>query len=219
MDRLARLAILHTCCLLQVSAGVISYMGAFTMPYREEAVSTWLQGCTDAGIITSQHYSLNASLGDAVKIRSWVIDGLPNDTFSIDNAIVMANARRWPLAIDPQKQANKWIKNMEASNRLVVMKQSDGDYMRLLENAIQFGLPVLLENVGEELDPSLEPVLLKQVFKQGHSMCLKLGDTVVEYNPSFRFYITTNLRNPHYLPETAVKVRIPLFLIPTRCTT
>lgn len=38
-----------------------------------------------------------------------------------------------------------------------------GEYMRTLENAIQFGLPVLLENVGEELDPSLEPLLLKQV--------------------------------------------------------
>lgn len=59
---------------------------------------------------------------------------------------------------------------------------------------------------GEELDPSLEPLLLKQVFKQAGVSCIKLGDTVVEYNPSFRFYITTAYRNPHYLPETAVKV-------------
>lgn len=42
---------------------------------------------------------------------------------------------------------------------------------------------------------------------QGHTLCLKLGDSVVEYNDAFRFYITTALRNPHYLPETAVKVR------------
>lgn len=39
--------------------------------------------------------------------------------------------------------------------------------MRTLENAVQFGLPVLLENVGEELDPTLEPLLLKQIFKSG----------------------------------------------------
>ena len=51
---------------------------------------------------------------------------------------------------------------------LQVIKLSEsGDYLRTLENAIQFGLPVLLENVGEELDPSLEPVLLKQLFKSG----------------------------------------------------
>ena len=48
-----------------------------------------------------------------------------------------------------------------------VVKLSDGDYMRTLENSIQFGTPVLIENVGEELDPSLEPLLLKQIFKQG----------------------------------------------------
>lgn len=44
---------------------------------------------------------------------------------------------------------------------------TDADYIRTLENSIQFGNPVLLENVGEELDPSLEPLLLKQTFKQG----------------------------------------------------
>lgn len=45
----------------------------------------------------------------------------------------------------------------------------------------QFGQPVLLENVGEELDPSLEPLLLKQIFKQGGTNCIRLGDSTVEY--------------------------------------
>lgn len=72
-------------------------------------------------------------------------------------------ARRWPLMIDPQSQANKWIKAMEAGADLRVIKLTDGDFMRTLESAVQFGLPVLLENVGEELDPSLEPLLLKEV--------------------------------------------------------
>lgn len=69
--------------------------------------------------------------------------------------------------IDPQGQANKWVKNSEKDNSLSVIKLTDGDYMRTLENCIQFGMPLLLENVGEELDPSLEPLLLKQTFKQG----------------------------------------------------
>lgn len=59
----------------------------------------------------------------------------------------------------------------------------------------------------------LEPVLQKQVFKQSGALCLKLGDSVVEYNPDFRFYITTKLRNPHYLPEIAVKVTLLNFMI------
>ena len=70
--------------------------------------------------------------------------------------------------IDPQGQANKWVKNSEKENKLSVIKLSDSDYMRVMENSIQFGTPVLLENVAEELDPSLEPLLLKQTFKQGN---------------------------------------------------
>lgn len=50
----------------------------------------------------------------------------------------------------------------------------------------QFGLPVLLENVQEELDPSLEPLLLKQLFKQGGLNFIRLGDTTVEFNDQFR---------------------------------
>uniref|UniRef100_A0A671QBQ4 Dynein heavy chain ATP-binding dynein motor region domain-containing protein n=3 Tax=Cyprinidae TaxID=7953 RepID=A0A671QBQ4_9TELE len=85
--------------------------------------------------------------------------------------------------------------------------------MRTLENCIQFGTPLLLENVGEELDPSLEPLLLKQVFKQGGVNCIRLGESVIEYSSDFRFYISTKLRNPHYLPELATKVCLLNFMI------
>lgn len=45
-----------------------------------------------------------------------------------------------------------------------VIKLTDKDFLRSLENAVRFGKPCLLENVGEELDPALEPILLKQVW-------------------------------------------------------
>lgn len=40
-----------------------------------------------------------------------------------------------------------------------------------------------------------------------------MGDSVVEYSENFRLYITTKLRNPHYLPEIAVKVTLLNFMI------
>ena len=63
---------------------------------------------------------------------------------------VLSNARRWPLMIDPQGQANKWVKNMERANNLHVIKLTDSDFVRTLENCIQFGTPVLLENIGRK---------------------------------------------------------------------
>uniref|UniRef100_A0A3Q0SS06 Dynein heavy chain ATP-binding dynein motor region domain-containing protein n=1 Tax=Amphilophus citrinellus TaxID=61819 RepID=A0A3Q0SS06_AMPCI len=74
-------------------------------------------------------------------------------------------------------------------------------------------MPLLLENIGEELDPSLEPLLLKQTFKQGGVDCIRLGESVIEYSNDFRFYITTKLWNPHYLPELATKVSLLNFMI------
>ena len=44
--------------------------------------------------------------------------------------------------IDPQGQANKWIKNMEKANNMAVIKLTDADYVRSLENCITFGNPV-----------------------------------------------------------------------------
>ena len=58
---------------------------------------------------------------------------------------------------------------MERRHQLEVLKLSEPDYMRRLENAIQFGNPVLLEGVGQELDPTLEPLLLKSTFKQARA--------------------------------------------------
>ncbi|XP_014396707.1 PREDICTED: dynein heavy chain 7, axonemal [Myotis brandtii] len=196
-----------------ISSGVVAYLGAFTSNYRQNQVKEWTDLCKDRGIPCSEDYSLMGILGEAVTIRTWNIAGLPSDSFSIDNGIITMNARRWPLMIDPQGQANKWIKNMEKTNSLQLIKLSEPDYVRTLENCIQFGTPVLLENVGEELDPILEPLLLKQTFKQGGSTCIRLGDSTIEYAPDFRFYITTKLRNPHYLPETSVKVTLLNFMI------
>lgn len=52
------------------------------------------------------------------------------------------------------------------------------DYLRVLENAIQFGYPVLLQNVQEYLDPTLNPVLNKSVAQIGQGPDLLCGWTV-----------------------------------------
>ena len=44
-----------------------------------------------------------------------------------------------------QGQANKWVKNMETQNGLRVLNLAMPDLLRQMENAIQFGNPVLLQ--------------------------------------------------------------------------
>jgi dynein heavy chain len=196
-----------------VSSGVISYLGAFTAAFRKDCCEEWTALCEKSSIPCSRDFSLSKVLGEPIKIRAWNIAGLPTDSFSVDNGVIVANSRRWPLMIDPQGQANKWVKNSEKDRQLSVVKLTSGDYIRTLENCIQFGNPVLIENIYEELDPALEPLLLKQTFKNAGMMCIRLGENTIEYSPEFKLYFTTKLRNPHYLPEVATKVTLVNFMI------
>jgi dynein heavy chain len=54
---------------------------------------------------------------------------------------------------------------MEAQAGLRVMSITVSDMVRQLESAVQFGQPVLVVDVLEEIDPVLEPLLAKAYVK------------------------------------------------------
>jgi len=187
-----------------VSAGAVSYSGSFTSVYREDLEQIWRDALEDNQIAFSENVTMSKVLGNDVTIRMWGIAGLPSDKLSVENGIIMFKSRRWPLMIDPQTQANRFVKNLgkKVETGLDVFKQSEANLLRNLELAIQFGKWVLLENINETLDPALEPILLQQKIKQGSGFVIKLGDKTVSYNETFKFFLTTTLPNPHYSPET-----------------
>jgi len=132
---------------------------------------------------------------------------------SLENGIICTEAKRWPLLIDPQSQGNKWIKQKEKENNLMIIKLSNPKFLQIVENAIRIGNPVLLENIDETLDPSLEPVLQKNIQKKGVDYFIRLGDQDIPYSQDFKLLITTKWSNPHYLPEICIKVTIINFTV------
>ncbi|OQR82552.1 dynein heavy chain [Achlya hypogyna] len=194
-----------------LAAASISYYGAFTGSFRQQMVDTWLAECDDRQIPSSgAKYSLAATLGSPVEVREWQLNGLPTDMNSTDNAILATRGERWPLMIDPQGQANKWVKKTFAPE---ATKMTNANLLRALEGCIRNGRSLLIEDVEETLEPSLEPILQKAVFKQGGRLLLHLGDSDVDYDPSFRLWLTTKGANPHYLPEVYIKVTIINFTV------
>jgi len=179
--------------------------------YRQETIHGWVKLMQTHQVPASSDFGLRAVIGDEVQIRQWVISKLPNDQVSIENALILQWSRRWPLMIDPQLQANNWVRKMNAE-QLKVVRLSQPNYARELEISISLGKPVLLENVGEALDPLLEPLLQKAVFKAGNVNMIRLGETTIEYSEDFRFFLTTKLPNPHYSPEVCVQVTLLNFM-------
>eukprot|EP00003_Mantamonas_plastica_P009854 TRINITY_DN1922_c0_g1_i3.p1 TRINITY_DN1922_c0_g1~~TRINITY_DN1922_c0_g1_i3.p1 ORF type:complete len:2408 (+),score=832.24 TRINITY_DN1922_c0_g1_i3:887-8110(+) len=196
-----------------MAAGVISYLGPFTQQFRDRCMQLWMDKLHEQGIPCSESFSLSSVLGDHVEVRQWQLAGLPMDKFCTDNAIIAKYSSFHPLMIDPQGQANKWIREMEKDGNFVILKSSDRKFSRSLENALQFGKTVLLEDVGEYLDPILEPVLLKQTVNKGGQTFIKFGDGETPFTDTFQLHITTNLDNPNYSPETLLKVSLINFVI------
>lgn len=87
-----------------LASAMVAYTGPYTQAYRTQIIDRWSAKLQTLGIEVSPDFSLRGSAGDAVMIRDWVLHGLPNDNFSVDNAIIFNRSRRWPLCIDPQGQ-------------------------------------------------------------------------------------------------------------------
>jgi len=203
-----------------VSAACTAYLGAFTAPFRLEMVNQWLDLCRERGMVIMDPFSFIKTLATPVQMREWAIMTLPTDQMSLENAIMVTTcitpkSKRWAMMIDPQGQAHKWISRMEAKFGLKTIKLTDTGYLRTLEQAIRNGTPVLIQDVGETLDPALEPILLKQVYNSNGRTLINLGgpDNAIDYDPSFRFYMTTKLANPKYLPDVCIKVTIVNFTV------
>ncbi|KAK5899926.1 hypothetical protein CesoFtcFv8_009352 [Champsocephalus esox] len=196
-----------------IAAACVAYYGAFTSHYRQLLIDQWIIQCQELSIPISSSFSLINILGEPFVIRQWNAEGLPRDTVSTENGILVTEGRRWPLMIDPQDQANRWIRSKEAKHGLKVIKLTDPNFLRTLENAIRMGMPVLLEEIKETVDPALEPILLKQTFVAGGRTLIRLGDSDIDYDKNFRFYMTTKMANPHFLPEVCIKVTIINFTV------
>jgi hypothetical protein len=96
-----------------LSAGYVVYMGPFPPQYRNYLLLEWKQLLAEAHIPFSPTYSLATVLGDNVKIRSWNLMGLLHDSQSVENALIVTEGSRWPLIVDPQGLASKWIRALE----------------------------------------------------------------------------------------------------------
>jgi dynein heavy chain, axonemal len=87
--------------------------------------------------------------------------------------------------------------------KLLVLDPQTPNYMTQIEKAIATGMAVILQNVEEELDTNIDPILKKSLKKVAGKLMIILGDKEVLYDPNFRFYMTTKIANPTYKPEVS----------------
>jgi len=71
----------------------------------------------------------------------------------------------------------------------------------------------LIENIENEIDPMLDPLLEKQFERKGRNVKVKISDTDLDVNEKFILFMTSRLANPLFSPELAAKTTIIDFTV------
>ena len=196
-----------------ILTGFLSYTGPFNQEFRSLLQKNWQRELERRRIPFTPTINVVERLTDTTQIGEWNLQGLPSDELSTQNGIIVTQASRYPLLIDPQSQGKFWIKQKEKDTSLIVTSLTHKYFRNHLEDAIQQGLPLLIEDVGEELDPCLDNVLEKNYIKMGNTYKVKVGDKEIDTHNDFRMFITTKLPNPMYTPEIAARTSIIDFTV------
>jgi dynein heavy chain len=196
----------------------VVYCGPFNSEFRDKLYANFLVDVKKRSVPGHETVELVQFLIDAGTIGEWALEGLPSDELSIQNAIMVTRSSRYPLMVDPQGQANRWIKSRE-KNRI---SQNPGMCIttltaKNLKDQIEFtmgeGLCLVIENVENEVDPMLDPVLDKAIIRKGKNMYINVSDQNMDYKEKFSLYMTSRLPNPHFSPELSAKCTVIDFTV------
>jgi len=78
--------------------------------------------------------------------------------------------------------------------------------------AIEHGHVLFIENIGEEIDASLNSVLARATTRKGRNRFIRFGGREVEYDERFRLFLFTKLSNPHFKPELQAQCSLINFI-------
>ncbi|XP_058249288.1 dynein axonemal heavy chain 11 [Hemibagrus wyckioides] len=196
-----------------LAAAFVSYAGYFTQPYRQQLLEgTWKPFLKKLKPLIPLTEGLDPILllAEQSSIAAWHNQGLPPDRLSAENAVILTCSQRWPLLVDPQQQASKWLRNLYGPG-LKVLQHGEKRYLDAIEQALVFGEVVLIENVEEKLDAILESLLARNTTNKGRF--IRLGDRDCEYNSRFWLLLHTKLANPDFPPELQAQTTLINFTV------
>eukprot|EP00929_Paragymnodinium_shiwhaense_P087549 TRINITY_DN476_c0_g6_i1.p1 TRINITY_DN476_c0_g6~~TRINITY_DN476_c0_g6_i1.p1 ORF type:complete len:3651 (-),score=1240.57 TRINITY_DN476_c0_g6_i1:538-10725(-) len=201
-----------------VVSAFVTFCGPFNSEFRDKICTDQLSETKKLQVPCSEKVQVVEFLVDQTVIGEWNMEGLPNDDLSVQNGIMVTSSSRYPLMVDPQGQALRWIRSREHNRIKDFMAQCVTTLGNpRLKDQIEFtmgeGLAMIVENVENEIDPMLDPVLEKAIVKKGKNMYINVSDQNMDYSDKFALYFTSRLPNPHFSPELCARCTIIDFTV------
>ena len=213
-----------------LSAGFVTYLADEQEAKRAEVMAEWVQSATLNGLLAPQSadggkmamrssvttggFSLMTFLSSEGELLRWKSQGLPADKLSSENAIVILNAQQPPLIIDPSSQATEWLKTyLQADGGTIeAVTPHEQRFAKALELGVRFGKTMVVSE-ADDIHPMLVPLLRRDLARQGPRFVVQVGDKAIDYNESFRLFLTTRNPNPDVPPDVASLVTVVNFSV------
>jgi len=179
-----------------LGAAAVTYLGSYAEDGRASFLKDWQTKCKLA------EYNLRGFMAPESQYLKWKAEGLADDQLSMENGLIILNSVQFPYVVDPNSQAIEWLKSNLAGKQLQVVMQQDPSFVTSLELAVRFGKTLIVQEVDQVI-PMLYPILRRDLFRKDSRMVVQVGEKAVDYNDSFRIFMTTRNSAPD-LTDTAL---------------
>ena len=183
-----------------LSSSFLAYIGFYDAFYRKYLKDKARQIVKQNEIISTNDFDEVEWLTKANDKANWQNCKLPNDNICLENATILQRFNRYPLIIDPAGQATEFIKTFYSSKNLKSSTFTDSNFLKLLENALRFGYPILVQDV-EKIDPIMNSLLNKEIHKQSGRNLIRIGDQEIDFSMTFNMFMITRDSSCHFTPD------------------
>lgn len=167
------------------------------------------------GVVFKKEIVLSAFLSKPQEVYQWIQAQMPNDNLSIENTVIINSFNRYPLIIDPSEKALNFLMNFYRNDKIIKSSFSDEGFLKTLENALRFGLPIIITNV-ERINPILNSVLNKETSKQQGRVLIRVGDQEIDFNANFKLFLVTKNSGFQFTPDLCSRVSFVNFTVTQR---
>ena len=195
-----------------LSSSFLAYIGFYDAFYRKFLKDKSRQIVKQNEILSSNDLDEVEWLTKANDKVNWQNCKLPNDNICLENATILQRFNRYPLIIDPAGQATEFIKTFYASKKLNTTSFTDTNFLKVLESALRFGYPILVQDV-EKIDPIMNSLLNKEIHKQSGRNLIRIGDQEIDFSLTFNMFMVTRDSSCNFTPDLCSRVTFLNFTI------
>ncbi|XP_058817897.1 dynein axonemal heavy chain 2-like [Topomyia yanbarensis] len=180
-----------------LSAGSLVYFGSLPLTLRETLRTQWKIDLEALEILFKENFVLFNHLYHSDVLEVWQSCGLAVDDLSVENATILLNTMRFPLAIDPQNEIHRWIMNLYNAKGILQRNFDEDIPEALIATTVHDRIPLLIYNFQNQSMNNLNELqkvysLVQQHARDDNIQTKNKDHRTNEVEPEPLLFLTSN---------------------------